>query len=166
VRILSTVVLFTVAMTFVWVRTNRTTVRDSVHHTTDDVEPVAPDHGLMLASNTTHVEQEQVWNGTRAAIQEPAGERTPRHRPSTEYSRVTTWSRNDGVVYKDNRFEIGPSMTSENRAPMAVIRDKLIKKSIPHTIYHRHGNTSTVVDEHLNNETDTSSQVLHEMNIR
>lgn len=152
-------------MTFVWVRSSRTTVKGSVRHTTGNVEPVAPDHGLMLASNSTqYVEQEQVWNATRTAIQEPAEERTPRHRPRAEYSRVTTWSRNDGVVYKDNRFETGQSM-SKNKAPMIVIRGKLIKK-IPHTIYRRRGNTSTtVVDEHLNNETDTSRQVQHEINM-
>jgi len=113
--------------------------------------------------NATRVEQERVGNSTRAAIQVPAGEQVLGHRPRAEYSRVTT-SGNDGVVFQDNRFETGPSM-SKNRAPMFVIRGKLIKK-IPHSIYPRRGNTSTVVDEHLNNETDTSRQVLHEMNIR
>jgi len=118
----------------------------------------------MLGSNATHAEQERVGNATMAAIQVPAGEQAPRYSPRAEYSGVTTRSGNDSVVYQDNRFETVPSMT-KNRAPMFVIRGKLIKKN-PHSIYHRRGNTSTVVDENLSNETDTSRQVLHEMNIR
>jgi len=119
----------------------------------------------MLGSNATHVEQKRVGNATRAAIQVPAEEQALRHRPRAEYSSVTTRYGNDGVVFQDNRFKTGPSM-SRNRASMFDIQGKLIKK-ISHSIYHRHGgNKSTVVNEHLNNETDTSRQVLHDMNIR
>jgi len=126
---------------------------------------VAGDHGLMLMPNATHVvrEQERVWNATSVLIQEPAGEQALRHGPRAEHSHVTTLSSNDGVVFQDKQFEIG-QLISKNRTPMFVIRGKLIKKN-PHSIYYRHGNTSTGVDENLNNESDTS-QVLNKINNR
>jgi len=125
----------------VWVRSDRVTVKDSVHQTTSS-------------------EQEWVWTSTPVAIQEPTGERASRHRPHAEQSRVTMRSQN-ADVFQDNRLEIGPSM-SQNRTPLLFIRGKLIKK-IPYSTYHR-GNTSTAVDENLN--TSDTSRILHKMDIR
>ncbi|XP_026822916.1 uncharacterized protein LOC113560967 [Rhopalosiphum maidis] len=134
--------LFTVVVTFVWVRSDRLTVKDSVHQTTSS-------------------EQKWVWTSTPVAIQEPTGERAPRHRPHAEQSGVTMRSQNSDV-FQDYRLEIGPSM-SENRTPLLIIRGKLIKK-IPYSTYHRGGNTRTSVDENLN--ISDTSRILHKMNIR
>lgn len=165
-RIQSTVVLLTITMAFVWVQSSQITAQRSVHHTSGD-GPVARDHGLVLVSNTTQMalEQERVSNATPVAIQEPAGEQEPIHHPSAEHLNVTSRSRNDGsgVVVQDNQFKTWPSV-SKNRTPMFVIQGKLIKE-MPHSIYYRHSNTSTVVDENFNNESD-ASHILLKMNIR
>jgi len=165
-RILSTIVLLTIVMAFVWVRSSRITTSSSVHHTSGD-GPVALDHGLMIVSNNTHFSQEPelVWNTTPISIQEPAGEQVLIQYPSAEHLGVTSRSSKDGagVVLQDKQFRTGLPI-SKNRSSIIVTQGELIKK-MPHSIYDRRGNTSTVVDENFNNEPYTS-QALHKMNIR